>query len=441
MKTALIATLSAALLLAACDQTSKPASVTDATGNTVTEWPLPAPAGAAQPDVSLAPDGRLLLSWIKPFDARRHALQFTSFDAQGRWLWAPKTIAVGGSMVVNWADTPHIAATADGSLWAHWLQRTRSAASLDGSAGAGDGDGDAEGHAGHEDASYDIFVATSKDDGMRWSAPIRPHDDGQAVEHGFVSFWPDARDRIGIAWLDGRNTVTAPGGTGMTSLRSASIDISPAVLNGTEIDATVCDCCNTDVAMTTRGPLLVYRDRTTEEIRDVYATRLTGDAWSAPKPVHADGWKMTACPVNGPAVAAQGNSAVVAWYTVGQGSAGAETPLLKIARSADAGDTFAAPVIVDSGTAVQGRTDIALDAKQAWIAWLREDNAGQSLWVARYAPDLSRELARVEVAKVQGRGRGTGFPKLVARDGEAFVVWTDIANGSTFLRGARVGGR
>ena len=42
--------------------------------------------------------------------------------------------------------------------------------------------------------------------------------------------------------------------------------------------------------------------------------------------------------------------------------------------------------------------DVALDARQAWVAWLREDASGQSLWLARYAPDLSRELSRTRVA-------------------------------------------
>ncbi|MGH8031131.1 MAG: hypothetical protein ACREO8_01910 [Luteimonas sp.] len=420
--TALALALAATLVLAACGRMSPPASVTDAQGNTVTEWRLPAAAGAAQPDLSLAPDGRVLLSWIKPFDRRKQALQFTSFDRQGQWQWAPKTIAVGGSMVVNWADTPHIAATADGSVWAHWLQRTRSGASAD----AG------EGHAGHQQASYDIVVAQSTDAGMHWGTPIRAHNDGQAVEHGFVSFWPAARDRIGIAWLDGRNTVTG----GMTALRSANIDAAPRVLDDEEVDASVCDCCGTDVAMTASGPLLVYRDRTADEIRDIYVTRRTDNAWRTPAAVHADGWKMAACPVNGPAVAARGDSAVVAWYTAAN-----DLPMLKLARSGNAGDSFAAPVIVDQGDAVQGRTDVALDDAQAWVAWLREDAAGQSLWIARYAPDLSRQLARIEVAKLSGRGRGTGFPKLVVRDGEAFVVWTDIANGASQLRGARISHR
>jgi hypothetical protein len=425
MKNTLFVLTAACALLAGCQQAPQPETTTDAAGNTLTQWPLPAAAGSAQPDLSLAPDGRLLLSWIKPFDKTRHALQYTTFDRQGQWQWAPKTIAVGASMVVNWADTPHIAATADGTIWAHWLQKTR-----------GQGEG----------VAYAIIVSHSTDDGMTWSDPVRAHDDGKPVEHGFVSFWPAARDRLGMAWLDGRNTAggahaghdggaahAAPEGAGMTSLRAATIDTASRIADAVEVDPSVCDCCGTDVAVTARGPLLVYRDRTAGEIRDIYATRLEDGVWQAPKAVHADDWTIAACPVNGPAVAAAGNDAVVAWY-----SAANDVPKLQLARSADAGDSFGAPVVVDEGEAVQGRTDVALDAKQVWVTWLHEDAKGQSLWLARYAPDLSRELSRTEIAKLQGRGRGTGFPKLAVRDGEAFVVWTDIIGGAPQLHGMRV---
>lgn len=429
MKTILPGVLALALL-AGCQQAPQPASTTDAAGNTLTQWPLPAAAGAAQPDLALAPDGRLLLSWIKPFDGSRHALQYTTFDAAGQWQWAPKTIAVGASMVVNWADTPHVAATADGTVWAHWLQKTR----------GGDGA-----------QAYDVVVTHSTDNGLNWSAPVRAHDDGKPVEHGFVSFWPAADNRLGLAWLDGRNTigdahaghdggdgedegnVGSADGAGMTSLRAAGIDTASRITDAVAVDTTVCDCCGTDVAVTAKGPLLAYRDRTTDEIRDIRVARLDGDGWRVLPVVHADGWKIAGCPVNGPAIDAVGNDAVVAWY-----SAAADAPKLQLARSTDAGDSFAAPVVVDAGAAVQGRPDVALDAGQAWVAWLREDANGQSLWLARYAPDLSRELSRTEIAKLQGRGRATGFPQLAARDGEAFLVWTDIAGGVPQLRGVRI---
>ncbi len=79
---------------------------------------------------------------------------------------------------------------------------------------------------------------------------------------------------------------------------------------------------------------------------------------------------------------------------------------------------------------------MALDAGNAWVLWLREDDAGQSLWLARYAPDLSKQIEKVEVARLQGRRRGTGFPQLALREGKAYLVWTDVAGGTASLHGA-----
>jgi hypothetical protein len=113
---------------------------------------------------------------------------------------------------------------------------------------------------------------------------------------------------------------------------------------------------------------------------------------------------------------------------------------VRVARSTNDGDSFGAPLTLDQGAAVHGRVALALDAMQAWILWVREDAAGQSLWLSRRSPDLKREYQRLEVAKLQGRGRGTGFPKIALRGGDAYVVWTDIADGVPRLHGVVVGG-
>jgi hypothetical protein len=149
--------------------------------------------------------------------------------------------------------------------------------------------------------------------------------------------------------------------------------------------------------------------------------------------VHGDQWKMPACPVNGPAVSANGDHVLVGWYTAAK-----DVPTLKLARSGNAGDRFDPPVTVDQGEATQGRVDVALQEDSAWMLWLREDADGQSLQLALFAPDLSRELQRIEVARLQGRGRGTGFPKLALHDGATYVVWTDIVAGKPKLGAAKI---
>ena len=414
-----IAAVLVVLLLPACERApvAAPAVPVAATGAPRPyvrhDWPLPTAGGhAAQPDLAVAADGRLLLSWIEP-QVQGHALKLATTDAAGAWQ-PTQAIAAGTNWFVNWADTPHIAVTDDGALWAHWLQKSAQAT-----------------------YAYDVALVRSGDGGKTWSPPTLVNDDGTATEHGFVSLWPASRDALGIAWLDGRNTAAdAHGGhaghAGAMSLRTATVDARLQRGHERELDTMTCDCCQTDAAMTARGPLLVYRDRTPAEIRDI-AVRHLDNPDDTGRIVHADQWTMPACPVNGPAVAARDRVAVVAWYTAAH-----DMPTLKMAGSTDAGVTFAAPVVLDQGARVQGRVDVALADDAAWLLWMREGPGGQSLQLARYAPDLSRELQRIEVATLVGRGRATGFPQLALSGGRVHVVWTDVVDGKPRLHGAVV---
>ena len=408
--------LTCLLLLSACTE-SGPAAVSSPAAPVayaVTDWPLPAAGIAAQPDLVKTADGRLLLSWIDSGENGGHALKFATFDDH-RWS-AAKEIARGDDWFVNWADTPHVLSTGDGALWAHWLRQSASAK-----------------------YAYDVVLSRSGDGGDHWSPAVVVNSDGTPTEHGFVSLWPQSRDTLGIAWLDGRNLAAGEHGShdgpgmGAMSLRVASFDAGLRKRLETELDPRTCDCCQTDAAMTASGALLVYRDRDGDEIRDIVSTRFDDGAWTPPRKVHDDRWKMPACPVNGPAVAARGRDAWVAWYT-----AAGEVPRIKLAHSTDAGDSFAAPVELDRGMQVHGRVGIAIEAGAVWVNWTREDASGQSLWVARYDPALRATPQRIEVARLQGRGRATGFPQVVARDGVVYLAWTDVVAGKPVLRGARI---
>lgn len=414
------------LALAAChrDGAQAPAAsaaLDPARPYAVHDWPLPASIGSAQPDLATTPDGRILLSWISSIAGRRNALQFVAMGDNGRWQSDARTIAVGNSLMANWANVPHIAQTADGALWVQYMQKH------------------GEGHAG------DVALSRSVDGGFNWSTPIAVNDDGVEAEHGFAAMWPASRDSIGIAWLDGRDN--AEEGmhddeamhhgdmhhAGRTALRAAVFDMNLQRSGESVVDAKTCDCCQTEIAATSGGALLVYRDRSDKEVRDIMVARHDGKTWGKPVPVHADGWVMPGCPVNGPSIAANGTEVVVGWYTEAGGK-----PTVQLARSSDAGDSFAAPVVLEQGEGVQGRVAVALDAQQAWALWIREDASGQSLWLSRRTPDLAKELQRIEVSKLQGRGKGTGFPQIALRNGDAYIAWTDIVDGAPHLRGAIV---
>lgn len=380
---------------------------------TVHDWPLPAPPGSAQPSLALAPNGDLLLSWIER-QREGHRLMFARHaSSQPQWS-ASRQIAQGKDWFVNWADFPAIQALPDGSLWAHTLVSNGGAA-----------------------YAYDVQLHASHDGGRQWRAVDAVHTDGTATEHGFASLWPQSGAGLGIAWLDGRNSGgghdhASHGGGGM-SLRAAMFGAQGQKLADYELDGMTCDCCQTDAAVGAKGTLVAYRDRDAGEVRDIKLTRFDGKAWTAPRLVHADGWVMPACPVNGPAIAARGRQAWVAWYTEAGGQ-----PSLRLAASKDDGDHFAPPLTLASGPDQLGRVDLAADGSGVWVSWMQESGGRQSLWLARRDPTLAQEHFRVRVAELAGRGRATGFPRLHLRDGQAWLAWTEVVAGQPMVRGARV---
>lgn len=388
----------AVLLLAGCGDPRAEAAA-EAPGS-VHAWVLPATPGARAPDLRLAPDGRLLLAWLDAPAGRRPAVKFAALTAEGIWQSQPRTVAVGQSLAVDAADPPRVLATADGALWMHWTQQT--------------------GEAGRS-----LALVRSRDGGMQWSEPVRV-DDGEGIAAA-AAVWPHRRDGLGIAWLQ-RGRDGTP-----TAVHGARYDLDLLAAGRATVDAEACTDGPLAVAMTARGALIAYRDQAAGPARDIAVARTDGSAWASPHTVHSDGWAPEACPQQPPAVAAHDAAVLIGWTTEAGG-----VPKVQLARSSDGGDAFAAPVRVDAGPGVLGRVAVALDDRQAWVAWLRAEARGASLQLARYTPDLSRKLQQVEVARLQGAA--TAAPVLAARAGDVWLVWTEVVDGVPDLAGARVSG-
>ena len=58
----------------------------------------------------------------------------------------------------------------------------------------------------------------------------------------------------------------------------------------------VCECCQTSMAISGDIPIVVYRDRSEGEIRDIYYSRYIDSNWTEPHPIHNDGWEINGCP-------------------------------------------------------------------------------------------------------------------------------------------------
>ena len=353
-----------------------------------------AATGSAQPQLSVQGD-TLLLSWIELINADA-TLKFAERTSTG-WSAARK-VSAGRDWFVNWADVPSVVRLADGSLAAHWLQE--SAASP---------------------YAYDVRLAFSRDEGQSWTQATSPHHDGTPTEHGFASLFQAPGAGLGLVWLDGRAMKAAKPDeepSGSMGLRAAVFDRQGAQVSETVVDDRVCECCPTAAAVTSDGPIIAFRDRSQDETRDIYVSRLAGGRWSEPQPVHRDNWQINACPVNGPALSASGRDVAIAWFTVAE-----DQGRVFVAFSADAGRTFAPPVRADDVSAL-GRVDVELlPDGAAVVSWIEVAGQRSEFRIRRLSRSGQRD-ASMSVAGITAN-RSSGFPRMARRGDELVFAWTD----------------
>ncbi len=364
----------------------------------------PVTGDSREPELTATPGDRIILSWVEKLDGNRYALRAAIRD-RVRWSKAI-TVAEGNNWFVNWADFPSVIALNDGSLAAHWLVKS-----------------------GPGTYAYKVNIALSKDDGQTWSKPIVPHLDNTQTEHGFVSLIPLGDGRLGAVWLDGRNMKDMkdnhdedrPLLVNMT-LRYAAIDANGIISDEAELDERVCECCQTSAALSSDGVVAVYRDRSKDEVRDIYSVRQASGAWEKPQVVHADNWNINGCPVNGPAIATSGRNVAVAWFS------GADLPGVKVAFSSDGGATFGKPILFDSGE-TQGRVDVQLlSDSSALVSWLSGNAEGGAIKVRRVEPN--GRLGPPSVIANTDISRSSGFPRMALLGNEVHFAWTEFGNPS-----------
>ncbi len=371
--------------------------------NVFTELASPAAPGSLGPHLAITAEGDPVLSWLEPAGDGAHAVRYSLLQADA---WStPVTVAVGDNWFINTADFPSVVPISAQQWAAHWLVKRPGG-----------------------NYAYDIALALSADDGNTWTAPMTPHTDNTATEHGFVTLFPWSAG-LGAVWLDGRFMAPDIGDAsdpeshgsdkGAMTLRFARFDYDGATLEEGEIDNLVCDCCQTDVAVTAQGPIVVYRDRTADEIRDISVARYINGSWTEPVTVSDDQWRIPACPVNGPTIVAEGENVVVAWY----GAPNRESRI-KLAWSQDGGNTFAAPVVVDDSS-VRGRVDVALlpdgSAAISWVA--KTDDINGQLRTRRVTS--TGELGPIEVVTEGTYSRSAGFPQMLGTADRLIFAWPE----------------
>ena len=360
--------------------------------------PFTPPPGSRTPNLFATKDG-LLLTWLEPGAGEDLVLRLTRSTTTG---WTEPVTVTQGPLFDNWADFPAAAAMTDGTLIATWLKRF-------------------EGGKG-----YGIEWSRSTDEGTSWSPPQTLHEHTEGPEYGFVSMAPTPDDELAVYWLDGR---TSSPDDGQMQLRTANIGREGPPTERRMVDDRVCDCCQTSAAATARGPVVAYRDRSAHEIRDIH---VAGPGFRLGEPVANDNWFIEGCPVNGPSLAASGERLAIAWYTAAD-----DEPRVWAAFGA-VGGAFEKPHAIDLGQP-EGRVSLVmLDAYDAVVTWLeRHGESGQAVILARRLSKRGLVGPAYEVAKTSA-ARASGFPRSARLGDELVWTWTEVAEGTSQVRVARV---
>lgn len=358
---------------------------------------------SSEPNLYTSINGDTYLSFISTSDTSELSkLYFSKLELNNLEWNTPSLINSSTDWFVNWADFPRITTNNQKGISVHFLEKSSS-----------------------ETYSYDIKVMNSKDEGNSWNNPMKLHNDNTKTEHGFVSTI-NYNNNFLSTYLDGRQNELAKENKNLKpqmTLRATSYNIDGVILMDELIDNKVCDCCQTDIALTSdNSPITVYRDRSNNETRDIYYSYYKNSKWSNPLPVFNDNWIIGGCPVNGPAISTFNNSSSLIWYTEIDGES-----KIKIAFTDDITKGFDDPILINANNPL-GRVDIEMINENSSIISYMDyinDKAYLKLQKIDRYTDINKSIIIDEISNT----RSSGFPKINIIDNDKTIIsWTDSSN-------------
>jgi hypothetical protein len=390
-------------LFSGCVALAAPAHV----AASVRELPSPAAPDSQCSNLTAAPDGTLHLTYYGPPPAGAPA------DARTLWLaslppgpdapWsAPRPIVTTPLLMENWADFASLVVGTDGALTAQWFQKSAP---------------DARG--------YDGWYSRSEDGGRTWRTPAR-------LGHEFVALAPLSQGRTLAVWLESTRAKKSqisdlesqiPAYAPTMKLLARLLAPDGTTLGEWTVDPDVCTCCqNTAAVLPADRVFIAYRGHTADEIRDNRHTTfdLATRTFTPSERLHPENWKISACPVNGPAADTRGDTLGVAWFTAADGQARVRARL-----ATDSGRTLLPAVTLDLGKPLGRVETVVLADGSAVVLWLElgqaENAAG--LYVRRLFPD--GRLSAPALLAESTQARASGFPRAALRpDGRILMSYT-----------------
>ncbi|HTO12074.1 MAG TPA: hypothetical protein VMQ51_10905 [Candidatus Binatia bacterium] len=260
----------------------------------------------------------------------------------------------------------------------------------------------------------DLQLSRSLDGGRTFERPLRINEE-RPTSHSFEGLAVAPDGTLLVAWIDTR------GGHGSTATWLARVvDRGSRVERVTPLPAgETCVCCRVSVSA---GPgetaAVLWRKVFPGDVRDmVLSVSADGGRSFAPAGlVHADDWKITACPHRGGTVATDGRGRrYVLWYTERR-----ERPEILLAVAAD-GQRFGAPRVVHAAAgSVPDNARLAVSGDGRGVIVWEDATAVRRRILFRTLGDGGRTLGPV---RVLSQAIKAWSPDVAAAPGGFVVAW------------------
>ena len=371
---------------------SAPPTIVSTAASEAAGEPLPARfPGAATIGLAAAPDGPLYA-----VIGRGQSLYVARSDDGGLSFSEPVLASGTTHALVTPFERPTVAAEANGMVAVSWLEQ----------------DGE----------RTTVWVARSSDGAASFSAPEQV-----AVSSEFETTMARLAappPTVAVAWLQG-------GGLWIGRSAGEAYQLS-------EVDGLVCECCQPAAYLDGERLVLAYRNLEHAggvDTRDIFVAVSDdgGASFREPARVSDQPWRINACPISGPAIAAAQGRLYVAWMdgradTAQDGTRGD----IFVAASDDGGASFGPNVRVNP--AEVGYHNLpALGAGpdgRLHIAWEGDEGGPTSIFYSSSADGgASFTAPRALATQDDERGRPRGAALAIDAEGAVHIAWIDRLGG------------
>ncbi|HVX05939.1 MAG TPA: sialidase family protein [Rhodanobacteraceae bacterium] len=263
-----------------------------------------------------------------------------------------------------------------------------------------------------------VRFARSLDGGKHFSAPITVNHDLAKITHRFDALAVAGNGDVVIAWIDGRDEVASKAAgkdyLGKAIYYTWSRDGGETFAPDHKLMDHSCECCRIALATQPGGNVAAFfRGVYGDNIRDhAFAVLRTDGTADHPERATFSGWRIAACPHQGPGLAIGSNGVRHGvWYEASHGPAiwyGQLDPghpprhLLKL------------------GGPGAGHADVAVHGRSVWVAWNQVSAQGWRLMLRASHDDGDTFAAPHVIAESTD---AVYSPQLLVYQGRAYVAW------------------